>query len=74
METLNLSLRDFVWLVSLVVTVSLAYGRIRIELRHLDDTKAEREEVNLMGNEIRSALSDIRSTLSRLEEAIRNHS
>ncbi len=68
---ISFTIRDFIWIGSLVVTVALAYGRLRQELRHLEDTKADRKEVVVLSNELQTMLSDIRATLARLEEAIR---
>jgi len=67
---ISFTIRDFIWIGSLVVTVALAYGRLRQELRHLEDTKADRKEVVVLSNELQTMLSDIRATLARLEEAI----
>jgi hypothetical protein len=63
---LTISLRDLIYFGSLAVTVSLAFGRLRSDLRHLDDVKADRSEVEQLGLEIRARLADIQTSLARL--------
>ncbi|MFH0881654.1 MAG: hypothetical protein V2A56_01610 [bacterium] len=67
-----ITLRDLIYFGSLVVTVSLAFGRLRSDLRHLDDVKANRSEVEQFGLEIRARLADIQTSLARLEQAFRS--
>ncbi|GBE30372.1 hypothetical protein BMS3Bbin04_01405 [bacterium BMS3Bbin04] len=71
MTEFSLTIRDIIWFGSLVVTVMLAYSRIRIELRHLDDTKTDRAELHLLTDDLRSRLEDIRMSVTRMEEALR---
>ncbi|MBZ0266160.1 hypothetical protein K8I28_16000 [bacterium] len=74
MSLISLTLRDLIWLASLLITVALAYARLHSELRHLEDVKASRHEVNTIVTELRSSLSQILSTLARLEENLRQQS
>ncbi len=71
MPELSLTLRDLAWLASLLVTVALAYGRLKGDIRHLEDTKANRQELVRISEELRKMLTDIRTSLARLEETIR---
>jgi hypothetical protein len=71
MTELSFTLRDLIWLATLLVTLALAYSRIRSELRHLDDTKTERAELHMFTDDLRSRLEDIRMSVTRMEEALR---
>ncbi len=71
MPELSLTLRDLAWFASLLVTVALAYGRLKGDIRHLEDTKANRQELVRISEELREMLTDIRTSLARLEETIR---
>ncbi|MBS1260823.1 MAG: hypothetical protein MAG453_00139 [Calditrichaeota bacterium] len=71
MEPVSITIRDLVWLGTLFVTLALAYARVKSELRHLDDVKAERSEVQSIAGEIRSRLEEIGTSVTRVEEAIR---
>ena len=71
MTTLSLTLRDLLWFGSLLVTVVLAYARLHTEIRHLQDVKAERIEVQRIVDQLRDTLADIRTSLVRLEAALR---
>jgi hypothetical protein len=73
MTGLDLHLRDVVWFASLLVMVALAYGRLRSETRHLEDIKADRRELQNLGDEIRGWFGEIRTSLARMEEALRIH-
>lgn len=68
----SFGVRDLAWLGTLLVSVSLAYGRLRSEIRHLDDTKAERDELVQLNEELRSQLGEIQTSLARLETALVN--
>jgi len=68
---LSLTIRDFVWFASLLVTLALAYGKLKSEVRHLNDVKAEKKEVQTLGNEIRQRLYEIQMTVVRIEEVIK---
>ncbi|MBD3166393.1 hypothetical protein GF324_07335 [bacterium] len=67
MPVFDMEWRDVLWLLSLVVTIVLAYGRVRGEIRHLDDTKADQRELVHLGEELRGTLAEIRTSLVRLE-------
>ncbi len=69
---IDLTLRDLVMVGSLLVTVALAYGRLRSEIRHLEDTKAGRRELGLLSETVRATLTEIRTSLARLEESLRH--
>jgi len=69
---LAITLRDLAYFGSLAVTVTLAFGKLRSDLRHLEDVKADRSEVEQLGLEIRARLSDIQTSLARLEQAMRS--
>lgn len=71
MYTFDLHLRDLIWAISLIVSVAVSYGKIRSELRHLEDTKAERSELQKLGEEMRDWFTEIRTGLARVEEAVR---
>ncbi|MCB2198544.1 hypothetical protein KQI63_04015 [bacterium] len=71
MTTLTLTLRDLLWFGSLLVTVVLAYSRLQAEIRHLQDVKAERAEVQRLVDHLRDTLAEIRTSLVRLEAALR---
>ncbi len=71
MPAIELSFRDFIWIGSLLVTVALSYGKLKSEIRHLDDTKAEQRDVARLGEELRAQLGQISTSLARLEESIR---
>ena len=73
MSVITVTLRDFLWLGCLVVSVALAFGRLRLDIRHLEDIKADRDEMVRLSNDIYAILSEIRSTLARLEESVRLH-
>ncbi len=69
METFVFTLKDLIWLGTLLVSVSLAFGKLRSEIRHLDDIKSDRIEVQIFSEEIRDRLSVIATSLARVEEA-----
>ena len=71
MTTLTLTLRDLLWFGSLLVSVVLAYSRLHTEIRHLQDVKAERAEVQRLVDHLRDTLAEIRTSLVRLEAALR---
>ncbi len=70
-QTLTFTLRDLLWFSSLIVSIALAYGKLRQEIRHLDDTKAERKELDKLSQEIRSMISEVRMDITRLGETVR---
>jgi hypothetical protein len=72
MTALTLTLKDVLWLGSLLVSVALAFGRLRSEIRHLDDVKSDRLEVQIFSEEIRDRLSVIATSLARVEESTNN--
>ncbi len=72
MADLTLTIRDLIWFASLIGTLTLTYGRIRNELRHLDDTKSSRAEMQTFTEDLRSRLEDIRMSVTRVEEALRH--
>ena len=71
MTTISLTLRDLLWFGSLVVSIVLAYARLHSEIRHLQDVKAERAEVQRIVDGLRDTLAEIRTSLVRLEAALR---
>ena len=68
---LAITFRDLVYFGALAVSVALSFGKLRSDLRHLDDVKADRSEVEQLGLEIRARLADIQTSLARLEQAVR---
>ena len=71
MTTISLTLRDILWFGSLLVSVVLAYARLHSEIRHLQDVKAERAEVQRIVDHLRDSLAQIQTSLARLEAALR---
>ncbi len=71
MTELSLTIRDLVWFATLLVTLALSYARVRNEIRHLDDTKTDRAELHVFTDDLRSRLEDIRMSVTRMEEALR---
>ncbi len=71
MTLIDITLRDIIMIGSLLVSVALAYGRLRSEIRHLEDTKAGRRELSLLSENVRATLTEIRTSLARLEEGLR---
>ena len=71
---MEFTIRELVWLISLVVTVSLSYAKLKSEIRHLDDVKAGRRELDSLSIELRSMLTEIRTAIARLEVALRSSS
>lgn len=72
MTTISLTLRDILWFGSLLVSVVLAYARLHSEIRHLQDVKAERAEVQRIVDHLRDSLAQIQTSLARLEAALRS--
>jgi len=70
---LSLTLRDMIYFGSLIVSLTLGYGKMRSEIRHLEDVKADRSEVQRLAVEIRQRLADIQTSLVRLEQNTRQH-
>jgi hypothetical protein len=68
---LSLTFRDILYFGALLVSIALSYGRLRSDIRHLDDIKADRRELELLGAEIRQRLADILTSLARVEQSIR---
>ncbi|HEB84751.1 MAG TPA: hypothetical protein ENI92_07070 [Bacteroidetes bacterium] len=71
MPMVSFALRDLVWFGVLLVSLALAYGRLRAEIRHLEDTKAEQRDLGRLSDELRGMLTEIRTAIARLEEALR---
>ena len=67
---LEISIRDMVYVVVVLVTVALSYGRLRSEVRHLEDVKAERRELDQLSKEIRGMISEVRMDIARLAETV----
>ena len=72
MPIIDFTIRDLILAGTILITVSLSYARLKSEIRHLEDTKAERREVMLLVEDLRRTLADIRTSLARLEEAVRS--
>ena len=70
---MEFTIRELIWLGTLIVTVSLSYSKLRSEIRHLEDTKAGRRELDSLSIELRSMLTEISTAIARLEVAIRNN-
>jgi len=68
----SLALRDIIWFASLLVSITLAYGKLKSELRHLDDIKSDKKELQSLSQEIRQTLSEIQTTVARIEVVIKN--
>lgn len=72
LQGLTVGARDLGYLGALVVSIALSHGRVRSDVRHLDDVKADRHEMEQLGRELRSRLADIMTSLARLEQSMRN--
>ncbi len=70
-QTITFTLRDLLWFSSLLVSLALAFGKLRQEIRHLDDTKAERKELDKLSQEIRLMIAEVRMDITRLGETVR---
>jgi hypothetical protein len=71
MTELSFTVRDLIWFATLLVTLALSYARVRNEIRHLDDTKTDRAELHAFTDDLRSRLEDIRMSVTRVEETLR---
>lgn len=61
---MSFNVADIVVLLSALVSVGGAFFKLKSEVRHLDDTKAERSELEPL-------LSEIRISLARIEEQLK---
>lgn len=68
---LGVRIQDLVILTASLISVALAYGRLKSEIRHLEDTKVDHREMQLLTDELRGSLGDIRTSLARLEESLK---
>ena len=67
---LEISIRDLIYVGVMLVTVALSYGKLRSEVRHLEDVKAERRELDQLSKEIRGMISEVRMDIARLAETV----
>lgn len=68
---IDLTLKDLIWLGSLLITVVLSYGKIQSDIRHLKDIKADRRELDQLSKEIRAMIAEVRMDIARLAETVR---
>jgi len=67
---IDLSIRDLVYFALLLVSVVMAYSRLHAEIRHLEDTKSERRELDQQSREHRAMIAEIRMDIARLAEIV----
>ena len=68
---IDFSLREIVMLGTMLVTIALSYARLKSEIRHLKDIKADRREVDQLSKEIRTMIAEVRMDIARLAETLR---